>query len=300
MSSPKEILKNKLAFLETETDRAKDINNVRHRRAHTLSSYHPGKKNLWTEWLLYFNAAKKNETVDKKELKELLTEYKNLFEKFRVSKCPPISKYVDGNACTIVSNTLSKLSDEYDLNYDRVPSLIELASIKVPAEDFEVASSEMMLDPRAAEARRGGKKRKTKKRKKSKKVRKKKRKTRKGGAQTARADAAEPTPIPSLALLSAKKMNNKEDLEFANSLQLGNEEARREIERNLRLINDQENARRASEQMRRQYHNLQLQNQAPSVAYSHGVIVSRPLPKKVENKTKKPAVSKNPKKNPPV
>ena len=55
MSSPKEILENKLNTLETETNRAKDINNVRYprARAHTLGpsgSYHPAKKNLWTEW----------------------------------------------------------------------------------------------------------------------------------------------------------------------------------------------------------------------------------------------------------
>ena len=311
MSSPKEILKNKLAFLETETDRANDINNVGYHRtrAHTLGpsgSYHPAKKNLWTEWLLYFNAAKKNETVDKNELKELLTEYKNIFEKFRVSKCPPISQQIEGSPCTIVSKTLSILNDEYDLNYSRIPPLIELASIKVPAEDFEAVSSEMMIDPRAAQARRGGKKRKTKKRKKSKKVRKKKRKTRKGGAQTAAEEptstpsaAEEPTTIPSLTAQAAKKINNKKDLQYANRLQLRDEEVQGEIERKLKWIKQQEDARRASEHNRKQYDNLRLQNQAPSVAYSNRVI-GRPRVKKVENKTKKPAVSKNPKKNPPV
>ena len=183
MSSPKEILENKLNTLETETNRAKDINNVRYprARAHTLGpsgSYHPAKKNLWTEWLLYFNAAKKKETLDKKELKELLTEYKNIFEKFRVSKCPPISQQIEGSTCLIVSNTLSKLSDEYDLNYDRVPSLMQLAARQVPDKHLKQLRSTYQLDPKV-----GGKKRRTKKRKKSKKVRKKKKKTKKGGGQ---------------------------------------------------------------------------------------------------------------------
>ena len=133
MSSAEEILENKLVSLQTETARAKDINKVvgHGRRAHTLGpsgSFHTAKRNLWTEWLLLFNAANKNEKVDKEKLKELLTEYKNLFEKFRVSKCPPYWQEIKGTPCTIVSSSLSKLSDEYDL----VPSLIELASIKVP------------------------------------------------------------------------------------------------------------------------------------------------------------------------
>ena len=175
--SAEEILKNKLDFLETETDNAKDIDNVGHRRPHYLSSYHPGKRNLWTEWLLYFNGANKNEKVDKNELKKLLTRYIKLFEKFRVKKCPPIWQNIKGNPCTIVLNSLSKLSEKYDLNYSRVPSLIELASIKVPEEEYDSVSG-MEIDPRAAESRKGGKKRKTKKNKRSKKERKK-RKTKK-------------------------------------------------------------------------------------------------------------------------
>ena len=210
MPSAEEILENKLIFLEIQTERARDINKVvgNSSRAHTLGSFHPAKRNLWTEWLLNFNAANKNDKVDKKELKKLLNGYIKLFEKFRLTKCPPFWQDIKGTPCTIVSKSLSKLSDEYDLNYSRVPPLIELAARKVPDEKFEEASREMVLDsraeeargsvlpasapplgsrrkesnPRAAEDRRGGKKRRTKKRKKSKKVRKKKRKTRKGGA----------------------------------------------------------------------------------------------------------------------
>ena len=254
--------------------------------------------NPWHKlWLKIIQKINSFPTKLKKDenLKNLVLKFK---ERFEETNC---NKDKEGTACYYINKGLDKLWKKYkhDLKI-KVPSLIELASRKVPAQYFKVVSSEMMLDPRAraaaaaaAAAREGGKKRKTKKNKKSKKVRKKyKRKTRKGGAQTARAGAEKPTTIPSLALLSAKKMNNKKDLQFANSLQLGNQAAEAEIERKLKLKNDQENARRASEQMRRQYHNLQLQNQAPSVAYSNQSVSRQRTKKKVEGKPKKRVAKK--------
>ena len=147
-----------------------------------------------------------------------------------------------------------------------------------------------MLDPRAAEARRGGKKRKTKKRKKSKKVRKKKRKTKKGGASTA---AEEPTQIPSLAALAAKNINNQEHLDYANSLLLGDEEAKAEIKKKLLWEKQKADARRATELMRRQMPNFMTSGVSIGSMSNHSV--SRPRPtRKVENKPKKTVVKKNP------
>ncbi|MDA9216547.1 hypothetical protein N9O88_01845 [bacterium] len=273
-NSAENTLKNMLNFLKKETEVAvrrregeggvlrRDINKVvgHGSRAHTLSSWHLAKKNLWTEWLFYFNKANKNEKVDKDKLKELLNGYIKLFEKFKLTICP---QQIEGGTCLIVSNSLSKLSKEYGLDYSLVPPLIGLAARKVPDKIFEEASREMVLDqraaeargsvlpnPRAAEDRGGGKKRKTKKRKKSrnkkiktskrkKKKQTNKRKTIKGGtaaaeeptsisslaAAAAAAAAEEPTSISSLAVLAAEQIKNDKDLEYAKNIDLGDKKA---------------------------------------------------------------------------
>lgn len=255
MSSAEENLENMLTFLETQTEGAKDINNVvgHGSGAHTLSSYHPAKKNLWTKWLFYFNKANKNEKVDKDELEKLLTRYIKLFKKFRVKKCPKLMAWEEGTPCTIVSKSLNKLSEEYDLNYSEVPSLIELAAIKVPDEDYKSVSG-LVIDPRAAAARGGGKKRKTKKRKKSrnkkiktskrkKKKQTNKRKTIKGGA------ANVSTPILSLAALASKEINNEKDLEDLNSIGLADKDAKNIINEKITKNKQKKDAKRVRGQM---------------------------------------------------
>jgi hypothetical protein len=128
-----------------------------------------------------------NKLHTNENFKHLVLKFK---ERFEETDCNTNKK---GTACNLINKGLNKLGEKYDLK-------IELAARKLPDEEFERVSRDTVLDPRAAEARKGGKKRKTKKNKKSRKVRKKyKRKTRKGGA------AAEPTQISSLAALAAQK-----------------------------------------------------------------------------------------------
>ena len=125
-------------------------------------------------------------------LKNLVLKFK---ERFEETNC---DKNKERTACYLINKGLDKLWDKYkdDLIIE-VPSLIELAARKVPAENFEAVSSEMMLDARAAEARegvssemmldsraaearKGGKKRKSKrKRSRNKKTLKRKKKTKK-------------------------------------------------------------------------------------------------------------------------
>ena len=245
----------------------------------------PLAKNSWHNlWLKIIQKINSFPTKLQKEenFKELVLKFK---ERFEETNCNTNKK---GTACNLINKGLNKLGEKYDLKI-KVPSLIELAARKVPDEEFEELSRETVLDPRAAEARKGGKKRKTKKNKKSKKVRKKyKRKTRKGGA------ASEPTQIPSLAALAAKNINNQEHLEYANSLLLGDEAAKAEIEKKLLWEKQKADARRATERMRRQMPNFMMSGVSTGSMSNHSV--SRPRPtRKVQNKPKKTFV-----KNPPV
>lgn len=235
---------------------------------------------LWMKIIHKINSFP-NKLHTNENFKHLVLKFK---ERFEETDCNTNKK---GTACNLINKGLNKLGEKYDLKIE-VPSLIELAARKVPDEEFERVSRGTVLDPRAAEARKGGKKRKTKKNKKSRKVRKKyKRKTRKGGA------APEPTQIPSLASLAAKNINNQEHLEYANSLLLGDEAAKAEIEKKLLWEKQKADARRATERMRRQMPNFMTSGVSTGSMSNHSV--SRPRPtRKVENKPKKTVVKKNP------
>ena len=153
------------------------------------------KKNSWRNlWLKIIHKINSFPTKLKNDenLKNLVLKFK---ERFEETNC---DKNKERTACYLINKGLDKLWDKYkdDLIIE-VPSLIELAARKVPAENFEAVSSEMMLDARAAEARegvssemmldsraaearKGGKKRKSKrKRSRNKKTLKRKKKTKK-------------------------------------------------------------------------------------------------------------------------
>ena len=152
-------------------------------------------QNSWHKlWMKIIHKINSFPTKLKKDenFKNLVLKFK---ERFEETNC---NKDKEGTACYLINKGLDKLWKKYkdDLIFE-VPPLIELAARKVPAEDFQVVSSEMMLDSRAAEARegvssemmldaraaeapKGGKKRKSKrKRSRNKKTLKKKKKTKK-------------------------------------------------------------------------------------------------------------------------
>tara|TARA_Y100000389_G_C17470604_1_gene530234 strand:+ start:1104 stop:1895 length:792 start_codon:yes stop_codon:yes gene_type:complete len=221
-----------------------ELNNLKEKDIEKKWSRNPWFQ-LWLR-IVSFIDREPNKLNTDEELKELVLKFRERFEK---TKCS--DEY--GTACYLINKGLKKIVKDYNLKYEVQP-LMELAAMKVPKEELDMISSTLQFDPIVEKAveergrtRRGGKKRKTKKRKKSKKLRKKnKRKTRKGGA------AAEPTPIPSLAALAAKKINNKEDLEHLDSLSLGDEGAINEIKKNLSKIKLREDAIRVSRLMRSQ------------------------------------------------
>lgn len=157
--TPIELLNNKLNKLKKE-----DIG-----KALAQNSWHK----LWLKIIHKINSFPTKLKKDE-NLKNLVLKFK---ERFEETNC---NKDKEGTACYLINKGLDKLWKKYkdDLIFE-VPPLIELAARKIPAQDFEAVSSEMMLDARAAEARKGGKKRKSKRKKGKKLKRKNKRKTKK-------------------------------------------------------------------------------------------------------------------------
>ena len=238
-------------------------------------------RNSWIKVIKNFNLLRLSESRWTYELNNSFHLLKNKFEQLKDENCTFDES--DNRVGNYVSRFINHVGQDYSEVPSEVPTLQTVAYSRLNPHERKLYDSavEAGVVPPANKARhRGGKKRKTKKRKKSKKLRKKnKRKTRKGGAAT------EPTPISSLAALASKNINNKKDLEYANSLQLGDKDAEANIQKKLKWIKQQEDARRATEQMRRQYRQYQQQNRGMSVAYRNQS-VSRSRPKK--------AVVKNP------
>lgn len=156
--------------IELLNDKLNELKNEDIGKPLAKNSWH----NLWMKIIHKINSFPTKLKNDE-NLKNLVLKFK---ERFEETNC---DKDKEGTACYLINKGLDKLWKKYkdDLIIE-VPSLIELAARKVPAQDFEVVSSEMMLNPKAAEARKGGKKRKSKrKRSRKKKTLKRKKKTKK-------------------------------------------------------------------------------------------------------------------------
>ena len=156
--------------IENLNDKLDELKNEDIGKPLAKNSWH----NLWLKIIQKINSFPTKFHTDK-NFKELVLKFK---ERFEETNC---NKDKKETACYLINKGLEKLWKNYkdDLIIE-VPSLIELAARKVPAEDFKVVSSEMMLDARAAEAHIGGKKRKSKrKRSRNKKTLKRKKKTKK-------------------------------------------------------------------------------------------------------------------------
>ena len=154
--------------IENLNDKLDELKNEDIGKPLAKNSWH----NLWFKIIQKINSFPTKFHTDK-NFKELVLKFK---ERFEETNCNTNKK---GTACYLINKGLNKLGEKYDLKI-KVPTLIELAARKVPAEDFKVVSSEMMLDARAAQAHIGGKKRKSKrKRSRNKKTLKRKKKTKK-------------------------------------------------------------------------------------------------------------------------
>ena len=158
--------------IENLNDKLNELKNEDIGKPLAKNSWH----NLWLKIIHKINSFPTKLKNDE-NFKNLVLKFK---ERFEETNC---NKNKKGTACYLINKGLDKLwknKNYKDYLIIEVPSLIELASRKVPAEDFKVVSSEMMLDARAAEARIGGKKRKSKrKRSRNKKTLKRKKKTKK-------------------------------------------------------------------------------------------------------------------------